>query len=120
MKVSHFSKPNNVTYKDDTITITPTDISYKGDTLVAVCNIYNGFSKDCYDLEVPEFTLSNDEGVIATASFGNLTDKAKKPLAIPAKKTVSYTFIFPKSAISQKDADFSILNYKSNVGYRQR
>lgn len=113
-KQNSFYNPDNVQYSVNTITISPAEVYYNGDTLVAVCNVYNGFDHVVYDITVDSLSFSNYDGLIAEANFGLM-----KGLTLSPGQVVKWNFVFSADAVKRYDADLNHLycKYSNNNKY---
>ena len=109
-----FSNPDAKKIKKDTLSINPSELYYDGNDLVAVCYICNGYSKTLKDIDVVEFTISNDKGVIASKGFGILKD-----VTIAPDKSSKWTFRFSGSDIKQNPDNFNVLYWESKASFKQ-
>ncbi len=97
-----FYNPNNTAYDANLLSVKPGRVYWEGDTLVAECFVINGFSHNVYGITVKELTLSNKDGVIASAGFGEL-----QGLVLAPYTNAVWTFRFSADCIQRQGADLT-------------
>lgn len=108
-----FQDPNATQFHMNSVHLQPRLVYWDNGTLVAECVLTNGFvSNPVCNLYVKEITISNNDGVIAAASFGALKD-----VAINAYGSIVWTFKFGPDCVYIQNADLSTLKTVYNVTY---
>lgn len=110
-----FYNPNNTAFDANAVSVKPGRVYYDGETLVAECFVINGFGHNVYGISVNELTLSNEDGVIATAGFGELRGLTLAPYTYS-----TWTFYFSDDCIESMTADLTeslICNSKTSNYY---
>lgn len=101
-----FYNPNNTAYDMNALSIKPGRVYYEGDTLVAECFVINGFNHNVFNISVTELSFANEDGAIASASFGDLQGLTLAPYTYAV-----WTFTFGPDCIERQGADLTgILN----------
>jgi len=111
VKETYYYNADNTYYDVDKVSVKPKYVYWNGDVLVAECFVINGYSYDVSNVDLQVFTLENTEGVIASASFGNLNGLTLEPHTYR-----EWTFNFD-GGVYNYNADLSKLNrWSSTVG----
>ena len=97
-----FYSPDNTAYDTNALSVKPCRVYWEGDTLVAECFVINGFSHNVFGISVNELTLSNEEGLIASAGFGEL-----QGLALAPYTNAVWTFRFGADCVERQGADLT-------------
>ena len=103
-------KPKENVYKNDAaplctvgqITVQPMEVYYDGREIVALCYVTNGTDKTVTDVDVYSMRLVSGGKTVAAADFGTL-----RGLKLRSGESVVWTFRFPRSTITIKDADLT-------------
>lgn len=110
-----FYSPDNTAFDANALSIKPGRVYYDGETLVAECFVINGFGHNVYGITVKELSLSNEDGLIASAGFGELRGLALAPYTYS-----TWTFRFSADCIERMNADLTeslICNAKTSNYY---
>lgn len=99
-------------FNENAVNLNPSNVYYNGDSLVVEAYVTNGLNSTIFNINLDEFTLANNSGVIASAAFGNITD-----LVINPHQAIKWTFIFNGNDLKIKNADLSYLEWKSKTRY---
>ena len=108
--VNEFFNDTNNTYDENAVSIKPRHLYWENGTLVAECFVINGYTTKTYNIKVNELMFANANGVIATASFGELSGLVLEPHTYAV-----WTFKFAPDVISAPNADLSSLIYRSST-----
>lgn len=99
-------------YKTNEVQIVPHYVRWENGNLVADCYIVNGLAAPIVNIRVNELTFSNDDGVIATASFGTI-DREVQPGDV-----LLWSFIFEGDSVKMPNGDMVFSFYwNGDVSY---
>lgn len=95
----------------DGIQISPYHIWYQGNNMYADCWIVNMNSRTADNIYVDDFSISNNDGVLADANFGQLSRGSIEP-----GHYVSHRFIFQPGTFEKGDLT-GLLHWNSHSSY---
>ena len=93
------------------ITVTPYNVYWDGNVLVAECYIVSGLDTTAYNFELKRLAFETPNGMVADAYFGAL-----EGLVIQPYTYATWTFSFSPDVITLYD-DLNTLKWYSSIGY---
>ena len=106
---NYFLNDANNSIDLNAISIKPRYVYWKDGKLVAECFVINGFSHAVGKINVKSLTISNDDGVIASAAFGELDG-----VVLSYGQYCVWKFTFPADCVNAYNADLHHLLVQYN------
>jgi len=108
---NYYIYDGTVTVAEDKVDLILKHIYWENDVLIAKCIITNGYDTPVANITVTDFTVKNQNGIIANQSFGVINNGN----ALSSGEHIEWIFTFDKDSVSIPNADLTDNDLSINV-----